>query len=91
MKFGWSSDLRGGARDRFLFSPKKEEAKLEGFQGPPCKVFFKKEDQLYEAIQSVSYDYQQTVNTVHVERKLITSAAQSTFSVDVLKWFCKQR
>lgn len=43
----------GGASDRFYFSPKKEE-KMEGFQRPPCKIFFEKEGQLYEAIQTVS-------------------------------------
>jgi hypothetical protein len=56
---------------------------------PPCKIFFEKEGRLYEAIQTVSYDYSQTANTVRVERKVITSEAQSTFRVDVLKWFCK--
>lgn len=62
---------------------------MEGFERLPCKIYFEKEGQVYEAIQTVSYDYRQTVNTVHVERKVITSKARPTSRMDLLKWFCK--
>jgi hypothetical protein len=81
-------DQKGGASDRFSFSCKKEE-KMEGFQRAPCEIFLEKEGQLYEATQIVSYYYGQTVDAVHVERKVIASEARPTPRVDLLKWFCK--
>jgi len=78
----------GGASDRFHFSRKKEE-KMEGFERLPCKIYLEKEGQLYEAIHTLSYDYRQTGNTVHVERKVITSKARPTSRMDLLKRFCK--
>ena len=82
------NDQTGGASDRFHFSRKKEE-KMEGFERLPCKIYSEKEGQLYEVIQTVSYDHRQTVNTVRVERKVITSEARPTSRMDLLKWFCK--
>jgi hypothetical protein len=62
---------------------------MEGFQRTPGKIFCSKDGQLDEAIQTASYDYNETANTVGVERQVVTSEAQPTSRVDVLKWFCK--